>query len=594
MYTATLGLRVEDKVVLRRSIRFAVLAELSPPSAAHADVGVDLGRWPQSDASGAIKLLKELGAGAVKVGVPMIGEPPPDRIETFRQLGRLMRDLRVGSVETVGVLLSPEAEQDPVAGLATHQMLRTDSEWRSRFSPVLSYFQGLLTSWQLGPERLELRGRQRWDPELVDSVRAHLQRYVNLPEIIVPRSVLDPDWPTGDPRSILVPVEVPARQLPEQLAFLTEENRPLRWLQLEMEQGAHLSRVSRLTDLARRFVLAKAVGPDRIFLRAPLEYSSTGGDDAWQPTESYVVMRTLFHYLSGTQAVGVIRGADDVVGVIFRGGERGCMVLWTWRDSPEGVPIELYLGDDPAVVDLWGRPQAVEARGRRTLIRATPTPVIVSKLETPLALLQSSFRVWPRSLQIHVVEPRPVLSFRNHFDQYLSGALSVSGPANWIVGPKSIEFSLEPGEVLEQVLDIRLPPREAATQQELRIKIALHTPVAAVLEFTAPLEVGLRDIFVRVTARWNGDTLIVEHVLDNRSEKTVSFLSACRAPRRAALEGQFLRIAPGRTALQRYVYRNARDLVGRQLSLRVEELRGRRKLNQRVKVPAQRLVNAAP
>ena len=105
---------------------------------------------------------------------------------------------------------------------------------------------------------------------------------------------------------------------------------------------------------------------------------------------------------------------------------------------------------------------------------------------------------------------------------------------------------------------------------------------------------GLRDIFVRATARWSGDTLIVEHILDNRSEKTVSFLSACRVPRRAALEGQFLRVPPGRTALQRYVYRNARDLVGRQLSLRVEELRGRRKLNQRVKVPAQRLANAEP
>ena len=582
LYRASLRILAGNHLLMERTMRFAVLAELPLGARRRADLGVDIGPWRAGDTAGAHELAAALGCGAVKIGVPMVTSRTSNReTENFRQIGDLVRQLARQRIETTGVILAPAAAR----GTPTHEFIETNSNWRRLSSPTLAYFSGLLRAWQLGYEDTELRHRRGWDPALVEQVREHAARFIAIPELIVPHDALNPPPPDGDPQTIWVPAAIPARTLPRQLEFLVQPGTAARWLTLESDQRPGLERESRLADLARRIVLAKALGPECVFVQAPFELTNSSGGLAWQPTEEYLVLRTLFHALSGKDAIGAMTLENDGVALVFDDTISSCLVAWTWRDEPAGTPVELYLGQTPSAVDLWGRPQPTEITDGRTRLRLTPMPLIVHGVDAPLALLQASFRIDPTHVQLHDPEPRPVLSFRNFYEQQISGSITLEPPKWWELAARSIRFELGPGETFERVLKLVLPPRQVAAQHGLRVRISVKLPASAELEFVVPITVGLRDILLEAQAWWRDDDLVVQQLLRNLSDKSVSFTAFCQAPAWARAEQTFLNLAPGDVAVRVYRFTDARELTGSALHLGIQEIRGERALDQLVEVP---------
>jgi len=516
----------------------------------------------------------------------MAGSPASHQeTEYFREISDLVRQLARQRIETTGVILSPAAALDPARGTPTHELIKTSSNWRRLSSPILAYFSGLLRAWQLGYENIELRHGRGWDPALVEQVRAHVARFIAIPELIVPYDALNPPPPDGDPQTIWVSPAIPARTLPRQLEFLVQPGTAARWLTLEPDRRPGLERESRLADLARRIILAKALGPERIFVPAPFELTSSGGGLAWQPTEEYVVLRTLFHALSGKDAIGAMTLENDGVALVFDDTSSSCLVAWTWRDEPVSTPVELYLGQTPGAIDLRGRPQSTEIVDGRTHLRLTPMPLIVHGVDAPLVLLQASFRIDPAHVQLHDPEPRPVLSFRNYYERPIGGSITLEPPKGWELPARSLRFELGPGETFEHVLKLTMPPRQVAAWHDLRVHISAKSPLSAELEFVVPITVGLRDILLEAQAWWMGDDLVVEQLLRNLSDKSVSFTAFCQAPARARAEQAFLNVAPGDAALRAYRFADARELAGSALHLGIQEIRGERALDQLVEVP---------
>ena len=72
--------------------------------------------------------------------------------------------------------------------------------------------------------------------------------------------------------------------------------------------------------------------------------------DLDEPTEEYVVLRTLFHALSGKDAIGAMSLENDGVALVFDDTSSSCLLAWTWRDEPVSTPVELYLGQTASAV----------------------------------------------------------------------------------------------------------------------------------------------------------------------------------------------------------------------------------------------------
>ena len=261
------------------------------------------------------------------------------------------------------------------------------------------------------------------------------------------------------------------------------------------------------------------------------------------------------------------------------------MVVWSWEEGPNVKPVEVYIGPDARAIDLWGRPVPLEVVGQRTRLPIGPTPLIVEPLNTSLALLQASFQIGPTYVQVHHPEPRPVVTFRNPYSTYLSGEVRLTPPGNWQVEPTVCPFALGPGETFSESLTLTLPPRQISKAHKLDARLILHTPEETELDFPESLTVGLYDISLDASARWDGNDLVVQQSLQNLSPAPVSFSAFCDAAGRARQERFFNHVGPGQVSIQTYVFPRARDLAGSKLPMGVQEIGGERALNQFAEVP---------
>lgn len=613
-YRARARLLDEDETLLERTLGFAVLPAIAGGTAHRSDLGIDLGRWPFSDERGALELVETLACGAVRIGLPMLGAPENDTdVEYLRQIRDLARQLAMNQVRTTGLILPP-ATGVPDARESTGGMVAADPNWDDRVGPMLAYFGGYLLSWQLGDERYELQMPGTWNSLRITQVWEKLERYVAAPELIVPRSVLDAgsalpsdylqagtafpaNWPIV-PRpphayAYWLPPELPVRTYPWYLAFWFEGEPdcskdgagPRRWLTVGLDRESDASGKGRVTDMARRIVLAKVVNPDRLFVPAPFDLVTTNGGRAWQPTREYIPLRTLFHYLSGYRAVAALALDHDGVAVLFSRGDQYTLVVWTWQWPSTDATVGLYVGEHAAAVELSGTVRSLQREGALVHVPLLSDPLIVTDVDAPLLLLQDSIRVEPSYIQSHDPEPRPVLKMQNHHGTHLAGRIDLQPPRGWDVAPDPISFELGPGQSLNQTLKFTIPPRQVASDQLLGVDLHLRQPELRDLHVDVPLHVELRDIVVRGLAWWDGSALVVEQTLHNLSLRPVNFNAFCQVSNRAQAEGAFLDVAPGDVAVQRYRFPQARDLAGGRAWIAIQEIDGPRTLDQLVSVP---------
>jgi len=581
LYTARLRLSHGPQPLLERSLALVVLPELPAAADLRQDVAVDLGPWRGGDGEALRALLGALRCGAIKLGVPATDAAGDGRESaTLTQLAGLLRELAQQRIETTAVLAGPE----PVS---LHDLVESARGWEPALDRPLEHLAGLVPTWQLGDESREVGEGAGWRPPAIEQVRRHMNRFITSPLLIVPQHVANPAATDGDVASLWIPAHVPTRDLPHALDFLAEPRGGARcWLELESLRGLGLSRERRLAELARRFVLAKSLRPERICLAAPFAFGEQGGRPQLEANDEFLALRTLFHFLSSKDAVAAFQPVPDATGVIFDAGGAGCLVIWTWREQALSAPVALYVGPDARAFDLEGRPvSAPVSRGRMTL-RVTPQPIIVAGVHTPSALLQSSYSLAPTQVQVHSPEPRPVLSFRNPYPVPLTGLLRLESSDLDLGHPATLPVSLAPDETFAQPLQLALPPRRLAQAHDLTVRIEVQSPEPLALEFTQRLEAGLHDIQVEAAARWRGSELIVEQTLWNLSASPLSFAAFCEPPGAPRAERFALDLPPGESAVLSYVFPDSRRLAGSRLLLGVHETRGPRELQLLVDIPA--------
>lgn len=594
-YEATVQLFVGDESVLERHCAFAVLAPLPQrPAAGAADIGLDLGTMGPASANGLQALLGELRCRHVKVHLRVI-----ESLETWtgmadlRRLTDLLRQLAGARINAVAVL-EPPVER----GSSTAQSLRTYMEhvprWRDSFSPLLAQLGGNISSWQLGAEQVENHAGG-WTRAQALEAREQIQRFVSIPEIIVPAGVLPRELEADGPvsgaeiiRSVQVPPQLGNSDLVRQLEFLTYDAARQRcWLYLSPGTDPFLSPDQRMADYVRRIAIARLLEPERLFIPAPFALETSGGGPALAPDDLFLPVRTLLHFLNGSRAAGVLRLEPNAIALVYRYDERsqhGFAVAWTWQPGAE-VIARAYLGPHAQLIDLLGRTSELQNEDGQSLVPLSSTPRILDNIDVAIALLQSSFTLTPDYFETHERRSRPVVRFKNYSDGRLSGAMELSGPPAWTLTPRAVEFSLEPGQEFERPVEMIVPPRQAASTHSLDVKINLQGQRSETLRFKPVVTIGLRDVGVDIIAHWEGETLLVDQSLHNLSTAVVSFGAFCDVPQRARQDSQFLEVPPGESRTRRYAFPAARALAGKRLRAGLQEIGGQRSLDQLVDIP---------
>jgi hypothetical protein len=316
-----------------------------------------------------------------------------------------------------------------------------------------------------------------------------------------------------------------------------------------------------------------------------VECTDTSGQPTWQPTDAYIPLRTLFHYLCGARAVGVFHLEPAGIALLFREDERYVLIAWSWQHAAAAEPLAVHAGAGCAVIDLYGRPVPASHDGAQLSIPLSESPVIITGVDAALMQLCDSFRVEPATIDLHDAGPPPVVKLRNYYPVVLSGSIDVRVPAGWSVRPNPIPLELAPGAALDEPLRIALPPRQIASGQALGVDVRIVRPMALELHFEIPLTVELKGLNLQVVVGWDHDDLVVEHTLTNHSEQPVSFATFCQAPTRARADGLLREVPPGAARIQRYRLPTARALAGQTLWLGIREIDGSRSLDQLVVVP---------
>jgi len=623
MYRAEVWLRAADEVLVQRTISFAVLPEWMSGRERFADFGIDLGPWPGGDADGATELITALGCGAVKVGLPMFGAAENEqRGDYIAQLRELARHLAISEISSTGVLLSPAAVGASGGYQSTYRLLTGEGATDERLGPIFAHYGGHLASWQLGYEAIELQeAGGGWTPRSLKNVQENLKRFVAVPQLVIPRSILDgpptpslldptqPQYGTELPTtpwsaewspqpyaySYWLPAGIPAQAIPWQLSpwFAAAGNggavgseRAAFWISLGLDHDRHGSPAARLADMARRVVLAKTVGPDRLYVPAPFELSDGGGAPQWQPNELYIPLRALAQALSGTRALAAMPLEHDGLAVVFGCGQQHKLVAWTWRLDDADTTVKLYVGKQASALDLHGARWPLSVDGLRAAVPLRAVPLIVEDVDAALLLLQNSFRISPAFVQLHDPQPRPVLYLRNTYNLELSARIELHPPAEWQVLPNPVRVLLAPGETLAQPLEFIIPPRTLAIERKLGVDVYVRRPDPAELHFDVGLEVGLKDVQMSAAAWWDDDALLIEQTVRNLAPQPLSFNTFCQPPGRARLEGVLLNIPPGEARVQRYRLPTARALAGAKVWVGLDEVAGRRTLDQLVAVPS--------
>lgn len=584
-------------VLLERTARFAVLPELPFAWRTGNDVGISIDAFEPRDASGLAALVYHQAVGVVRAPMPV--EVDGAQVDPEDVRGVLLALARRG-VRTVGMLSAPQAALER----ATTSRFDAYREWLAQADDVLSACGPYLAGLQPASDPDREIPWSEWTDERLETLRAVLSKRAPAPRLILPRNVLDAPpaavlgasdegaAPGASPHAVSwrLPEMLATADLSWQLAAFaapggSEGGRdPLEsWLTIEASAPARTP--DEIVDLTRRIALSRAFQFNRWLVPPQFEISASGGATRWTPTRGYIPVRTLLHALADSRVIAAVPLENDGIGLIFRRLDTVRLLAWSWQvqaSAPTRVPT---IGPAARAFDLWGAEAPLTKSDGYTTLPLGPAPLVVEDVDPTLMLLDRSVDVRPTLVQPHIPDAAPRLTFTNRGDGLLTGHVEIVSPPELNVGPPFGEFTLAAGATYERELRIALPNPVVVQSTTIEVKLHIDRPTPAVLTYRPTLSIGLEGIDLDGRCVWDGDDLLVEHGLRNRTDAPVSLEAQLQPRGFPPREATFSDIAPAQRRSYRHRLRDAVALAGGSLLVAHREIDGPREIHLRLAIP---------
>jgi hypothetical protein len=209
--------------------------------------------------------------------------------------------------------------------------------------------------------------------------------------------------------------------------------------------------------------------------------------------------------------------------------------------------------------------------------------VFVRGIDPAIARWQIGFQFDPGFLQ-SLYGRRQNLKYRlqNPLLHGVAGVLQLHAPDVWDVRNTTLRFKLGAGESLSQDFSVLLFANASSGPQTVRIDFELFADKTYRFSIYRQVHVGLGDVVAELDT-WLDDNgrLIVEQRLTNLTEENLDFNCYLFVPGRRRMRMQVFDIGPGRVT-HTFTLPDGKELLGKPLWLRIEEMNGQRLQNYHV------------
>jgi len=591
IYVTELSIMSGSVPVATRHLTFAQLAPLSSaPAGSGLNFGIlaldeNIGDWDS-----VIELTRLSNAKLLKLPVWRRRADAPGAIFSTPNFDRKLMRLQQGNIQVMAAFSEiPDtlAAKLPPDRRSLLDLLSQDPKlWRPQLAFVLAQYARQIPYWQIGADTRAQK--QTWDPRIrsvVDSMHAEFAKLVSQTVLAVPLSSMFQVNQT-QVGTHHVALGISAAVVPEHIPAYLEDSRRRNlnriWANIESLDPKQHTRNHRIIDFAKRVAYAKKGGAQAIFTDHPWTQRVSNGRTVTEPTELFLVYRTLSDQLGGTEYIGQFDLAPDIHALIFSREASGCLFVWNDNYNPEIHPeqaqLEYYLGDNPVAVDLFGNRQALPSENGLAKLKVTNWPIMINGVNLA-----------PEVVEASIYRQTAKFKFANPFQYPISGRVRFirheQHQENWLIDPIAYNFTLRPGETFERDLTLKFPRNEVGGKKRLHALFTLdaHRPYRFMQ--AVPFEIQLSGVELSVFTRLAGTTdLLVQMVVTNTSDKEMALQSFIDLPDRDRLERAIPHLPPGSTITKTYRIPNAIQWVGQSVRLGLYDPKGTKRINRHLTI----------
>jgi hypothetical protein len=510
------------------------------------------------------------------------------------ELAWLVERLQDHHVQCVGLLDRPPEKHQKLLGMHSGgeaaNVFHDPRLWQPLLEPILRRLSMRLQWWQLGADDdFSFVGH----PKIVDAVedvRSQLQGFGQPIRVAVPWSWNDPPPRLANAdgwRAISLASDQPLS--PGELEVCAQSfgeavgpERQL-WVSIDPLPPSRYRLDTRVSDLVQQMIAVRR-SPQiaAAFLPAPFDPACGLLEADGTPGELLAPFRTTAVLLSGLRYVGRLELPSGSPNAVLTDDQRAVVVVWNHRPVEEMV----YLGEQVAVVDVWGRRRPIPTRSAADhpvqQFAVDRWPQFIVGVDPQVVRWQLAIDVEPTRLDSLLGKPQELMvTFGNHGSQTVAGRVAFHLPDSWQSGNLYRDLLLEAGHTRRESLPVMLRSDTQAGTNKLRIDLQLEGERSYRFSVWRDVEVGPRNVEMQIDLSFDrvGQLVVRQEIISNSLEPQL-FDCLLFAPGRQRQRVEIL-VPPGSRVNRSYVWPNGADMVGREIWLRAEQLGTARVLNYR-------------
>jgi hypothetical protein len=576
LFEATLVVSAENGGTDRRQLTFAVL-----PPRLHGDdfapkaFGVVIADPLRGDGRTELDLVANQGVRSLKYPVWAAGEQGGDATD-LNGLEMFLGELNRRGVTPSAVLGGPPGSVVSAGHWLENPLLEvlgsSSTEWTEELARVAAPYAGAFRWWQLGADAAMLPDPGKRFSTAAGNLRAALGRFITGPQLAGVGVSLD------DPSRERLPVEHMTVTLGRDVDTDWMEEWFKGYSKVGYEQVSLFvpplaeeayERLSRLADWTQRVISARHAGASVVYVPQTWRTRDSSSGALSEPTEEFIALRTIADVLGDSRPGPRLFVAEGVRAPTFESGGDAVMSLWDPAAPREGRVHPIQLGRATRMIDLWGTVTPIERNADGVhLVRLSPLPIFVDGVDRWLVELGHSVAIEPTCVTSGTEMVKHTLRIGG--GAAFSGQGSIQAPPSMEISPRDFAVRAS-GEPTQVEFTVHYPHSEPAGRKKFLVRLTVG-PDRRVLEIPVFVELGLDDVEVAGSSFLEGEDLVLQHVISNRSAKTLSFRGSAAVPGRERQYRPISNLAPGETQTVEYRFLHAADLMGRHVRLMLREL----------------------
>jgi len=601
IYRATLKIYSSNTLVATRKLTFAQTAELETETAGSGQgFGVILMDEHRSDWQTTTNLTRMLNAKLLKLPVWQRKSGTGGAMSAQKSFDQKLINLQSEKIQVVATFNEVPEELAVKMDIGRRGLLDVLSRevqfWRPQVAFVLAQYARQVPYWQIGGD---FEKNRVWDPRIrgvLDTLRKEFDKLVKDTVLTVPLNSIfevDREQVGTDYVALGIPNAIVPEEIPDYLEDCRKRGLTKIWATIEPLEYEKYDREQVLIDFAKRIAYAKKGRAQGIFIDHPWRERQYNARSLIEPTELYLVFRTLADQLGLTRFAGQFYLRPGIPALIFDRDGQGCLFAWNENYDPQNketpTQIQLYLGEAPVMLDLFGNRTNLPLHNGLAKLQLNQWPVLLSRIDSRLAILRASLELSPNVIDADISRRYLHLKFVNPFASTISGhlrfLLDEHRHRNWIIDPTSLNFVLSPGQQFEREITMKFPSNELGGEKKLDTLFTIDADRSYTIRAAVPFQIQLSGVDVNIfTRRISQSDLLIQQVVTNDSEQEISLNSFVDLPDQDRMERAIARLQPGATVTKYYVIREAEKWTGRYIRIGLYDPKGTQRINYHIEI----------